>query len=316
MSPRTLLVLLAGVPVLVLAGAYLWLAWDHRTLWLFGAVVHEGGAYTLAETLLYARHFLRELPVAVIYAAAPAAAAAAYGPRATTAPSARVRVVALLAATLLVAAAWAATSRRWGIDVAWNELAQSYLRDEDAPIAGVHWGYHLLSTVAYVGASVVAATVLRRALGGRAVATSAPALAAVVVATVALCLVCGTAAASFVDPRHLGHQAREAATHLLVTLPLAFATLLVAGRWRSERDESSTRWPVAIAVAAVVGGVALAYVGVGSLVTGAARTARAAPLSSLVAAHCFEHALDVVLVVFLVVALAPKAHSREARHIR
>jgi hypothetical protein len=315
-SPRTLFVLLAGGPLLVLACAYAWLAWDHRTLWLFGTVVHEGGRYTLAETVLYARHFLRELPVAVLYAAAPAAAASAYGPRATTAPSPLVRGAALLAAALVVGGAWVETSRRWGADVAWNELLQSHLRDEDAPIPGVHWGYHLLSTVAYVGASVVAAVLLRRTLGGRAAAGPDRALGAVVVAMIALCILCGTDAAPFVDARHLGHQAREAATHLVVTLPLAFAVLLAVGRWRRDPDRPPAEWPIPVVVAAVAGGVALAYVGIGALVSSAARSARPVGLSSLVAAHCFEHALDVVFVVFLVVALAPKAHSREAREIR
>src|SRR5436190_7621742 len=107
MSPRALRLALVLVPATTLLGAYLWMAVDHGTARLWSVVVHEGGRYTLGETIAYYRHFLRELPVVVTYAAATSAAAATYGPGRAGAPSSRERVAALAAAALVVMGAWA-----------------------------------------------------------------------------------------------------------------------------------------------------------------------------------------------------------------
>jgi hypothetical protein len=109
-----------------LLGAFLWLTADHGSPAVFTTVVHENGQRTLAETVLYWRHFLRELPVAGAYAVSSLAAIMAYGPRRTTTPPSGWRVAALGGAVLVVAVAWAATTRSLGADVAWLELRQSY----------------------------------------------------------------------------------------------------------------------------------------------------------------------------------------------
>lgn len=44
---------------MLVMGAYLWLALDHGTLWLFPTVVHESGDYTFLQTILYFRHVIR-----------------------------------------------------------------------------------------------------------------------------------------------------------------------------------------------------------------------------------------------------------------
>ncbi len=315
-TDRTLLVWLAGVPAGALIASYLWLALDHGTPWLLGTAVHEGGRYTLAQTILYWRHFLRELPVVALYAATSVAAATVYGPRCTSAPSRVVRLLALGAAVVLVTGAWAAAAREWGADVAWREVLQSFLRDDDAPVAGIHWGYHLLSSLAYVAAAVVLAVLLQRLLDGRRRAPRRVArmvwLGGVGVAVAVLTNLCGgLTAATFLDPRYLGHQAREATTHLVVTLPLAFAVLLAVGRWAPTRSPSH---PASADLIIALGGgtLLLAYLGIGAIVAGAARAARpGARLSALVAAHDYEHVLDYVLVALLVVGLAPAAHPRE-----
>ncbi|HXJ35104.1 MAG TPA: hypothetical protein VMS22_13820 [Candidatus Eisenbacteria bacterium] len=315
-TDRVLLSWLAGVPAGALIGSYLWLALDHGTPWLLGTVVHEGGRYTLAQTILYWRHFLRELPVVALYAAASVAAATVYGPRCTSAPSRAVRILALAAAVALVAGAWMAAAREWGADVARREVLQSYLRDDDAPVAGIHWGYHLLSTLAYVAAAVVLGVLVQRLLDGRARTPRRAArmvwLGGVGVATVVLTILCGGLPLdTLADPRHLGHQAREAATHLVVTLPLAFAVLLAVGRWQPDRSPSRAS-SADLAIALASGALLLAYLAIGAIVTGAARAARPdARLSALIAAHDFEHTLDYLLVALLVVGLAPGVHPRE-----
>lgn len=63
MVVRLVAVLLFWIPALLFLGAYLWLAFDHGTLWVFPAIVHESGDYSLLQTVLYFRHVIRELPV-------------------------------------------------------------------------------------------------------------------------------------------------------------------------------------------------------------------------------------------------------------
>jgi hypothetical protein len=317
MSARMATLALAGVPAATLLGAYLWLAHDHGTPWLLGVVVHENGRYTLGETVLYGRHFLRELPISGVYAAASAGSFAAYGPSGARVPSRLLRGAALGAAALLVAGACAATARVSGGDVALHELLQAYVRDEEAPVSGAHWRYHLLSTPAYVAATVVLASLLQRATEGRFRAPwprpRACWLGGALVTLAVLTMLCGLTSEPFLDPRHLGHQARELGTHLLVTLPLSFAVLLAL----HARGTDPTP-PVAVGerprdalVAAGGGALVLGYLVLGALLCGAAGTVRpGVALSSLVAAHFYEHGLDYVLVVLLAVALGPAGRAR------
>jgi hypothetical protein len=307
---------LTGIPFALLVGAYAWLAHDHPAPWT--AAVHENGRYTLPETIGYFRHFLRELPIVAVYVAASVAAVATYGPRAMAAPSRVLRGAALAAALLLIAAAWTRTSEVWGRGVAWQELLQSYLRDDTVPAAGIHWSYHLLSTVAYVAAAIVLAAILQRLIARtfdvRRPAIRARSVGAVVAVVGALTLLCGLTIAPFSDGRFLGHQAREAATHLALTLPLSFAVLLTVGRWCSgpvaaRRGNGGVPGRDVVIAAAVVA-LTLAYLAIGTLVTGAMHTTSPGlTLSSLLGAHCYEHSLDYALVVLLTAALAPPVAS-------
>jgi len=137
----------------------------------------------------------------------------------------------------------------------------------------------------------------------------------VVAAAIALTLVCGLTTAPFVDARYLGHQAREIATHLVIALPLSFATLLAVGRWRADpAARAGARWPTpGSLVAAALVATTVVYCAIGMIVRGSMATVGPhAALSSLVAAHCYEHALDDVLIVLVSVALAPRLGAREA----
>jgi len=67
LARRVALALCFGIPVLILAASFFWLALDHGTARLWGVLVHESGRYTLGETILYFSHFLREVPTAIAY---------------------------------------------------------------------------------------------------------------------------------------------------------------------------------------------------------------------------------------------------------
>jgi hypothetical protein len=63
-SPKLLLLL----PLIAYGASYLYLAFYHKKLNLFGTVVHEGGRYTLLEDMFYASHFLGHIPVHTVIA--------------------------------------------------------------------------------------------------------------------------------------------------------------------------------------------------------------------------------------------------------
>jgi hypothetical protein len=310
-SPPPATIGLAGAAAAALAAAYLWLAHDHGTLRLLPVVVHEDGRSTLAATILYPRHLLRELPVIALYATTSIGAYAAYGPAKWAAPGRAWRAAALGAAASLIGGAWLATVHGLGGRVALGEVLQAYLRDDLPPAPGAHWRYHLLSTLAYAASAVVLAALLARGIEGRWRAPrrqeGGPWLAGSLGVYGLLAVLCGGTTAAFVDPRSLGHQAREAATHLVVTLPLSFALLLAVHRPRAGGAGPAPAGSRRVAAAAAgAAALVLLYVGVGALLAGAGRAARSgAPASSLIGAHLYEHTLDYVLVLLMVTGLTP-----------
>jgi hypothetical protein len=296
---------LVALPAGVLAGAWLWLAHDHGTLWLLPVVVHEGGQRSLANTIVYPRHLLREVPIIVIYGVASVASWCTWGPPRAVGLARRWRTIAHAAFLIVTAGAWLATTHALGGDVAVTELLQGYVRDDEAPRAGAHWRYHLLSTVAYIGATAPVAAGLGWLLGGRR-ASGRPtrwivlAVAAILLPTAAA----GLTVEPFVDARYLGHQAREAVTHLLVTLPLSFVGLVALYPSREVGEVGEGR-PMGAGIAGGVAALVLLYLALGAVVAGSAHAGRpGVPLSSLVGAHVFEHTADYLLVMLLVLGLA------------
>jgi len=315
---------LFGVPGIFLAGAYLWLALDHKTLWLFPVVVHESGRYTLAETLLYYRHVIRELPITFFYAISTAAAFQVYGPRFRVPLGERSgwKGPATLA-TLLVVWSWIGTASDWGSEVAIKEFLQGYTRD-DLFTPGSHWRFHLLSTACYLTGAVILAASLHHALCGRLPSVHVGSrkwwMGGTILAMIVLTALIGLTAEPFGDPRYLGHQAREALTHLFVTLPISMGVLLLydvstgqtqktgrSTRCRRSRQQSIGHIAVPsckirndLMVAVVILILVLGYLVGGTIIFEAVRHTRPdTPLSHLGAGHLFEHTLDYVLVACL-----------------
>jgi hypothetical protein len=59
---------LIALPVLTYAASYLYLALYHGKSFLFNTVVHEGGTYSLLQSLFYASHYLGHVPVHIVLA--------------------------------------------------------------------------------------------------------------------------------------------------------------------------------------------------------------------------------------------------------
>ena len=315
MSRRAAAAVLFGIPALALAGAFAWLAVAHGTPRLLPVVVHENGRYTLAQTILYFRHFLREIPIVFLYALVSATAIRCYGPVATMRGPRASRWPWLLAAALVVLA-WIVTVRQWGAETAFRDLLQGYLTD-DSYVYGSHWRAHVLSSIASLMAATVLAMALARAVDGSWptqagwigwMRTFAPALVLIAAATV----VFHPTMEPFVARRYVLHEAREAVTHGIISLPLSFGVLLAAGFGRppAENLESAARparmtWSRRTTVLLSV--LMLGFAGVLSalIVPGIAPSARAGGISwaARAPAHAFEHSLDYVLLVLLSLGL-------------
>lgn len=292
-----------GLPFVILFLSYVWLAADHGTFWLWNVVVHESGRYTLGQTTLYFSHFLREVPVAIVYAlfllgaaggieVAPSRSAATFGRRMIW--------LGLLGAVLLVIVSLFLAARTHGWQTALMDLAQFHTRDGLSSY-GSHWHYHWLSTIWFGAAAGLAPFVLGR-LAGREVLRPSRRWTAAWGTVLVLTLVFGLSADVFADVRYAGHQAREVLTHGLVTLPLGLGVLLLLRPRFGGREEAppTDRLPWLYAAFFVGIPVFLAAVALSGDVMEAGQSEHG--LAAMVAAHTFEHTLDLLFIVLLLIA--------------
>lgn len=286
----------------VIGLSYLWLAWEHGTGWVWPVIVHEDGRRTLAATVWFPRHFLREIPVAAFYLMAVWVSFGRVGTHAVVASWPRTIWLATAAAALVVAAA-ASVACADGLAVAWADVTQFYARDAvGAP--GAHWGAHYLSNLGFLAAAWIAATPWRPAR-----ASAWPALVLAGAGAVTWWAMASPVDAVFAA-RAAAHQGRELLTHGLVTLPLAIA---VSARHSPPVPAAlAACWSRGLAAPAVLLLVLAVVVSVITL-AGGALDAVPAPWSARLAAHVFEHSLDLVLVVTVCAAWRSAAAQRDDR---
>lgn len=314
-----LLAIASALFVLVLAWA--WLAVEHGTPDLWNVVVHESGRYTLGQTILYFRHFLREIPTLVAMALFAVAAFGTSPPDPTPKEGGRVtRSLGIAAGAVAVAIAvlaFAIEARASGPQAALSNLLQYYTRD-DVSAYGSHWRFHLLSTLWFATAVSLAAHVwsrTARARGAVDTASRRPWQIAAWAWFLGLTLVFRPTLEPFTDPRFIGHQAREILTHGLVSLPLVAAVLaLITGS--HEASDRATAVDVKATLALTAAGfVAIPVFLAVATITGDAMSAGQTDggFSAMVAAHFFEHLLDYVSAAGLCAGLAGVATGRRAR---
>ena len=58
--------LLIVLPLFTYIASYLYLAYYHGKFFIFNTIIHEGGIYTLLQTIFYASHFLGHIPVLTV----------------------------------------------------------------------------------------------------------------------------------------------------------------------------------------------------------------------------------------------------------
>jgi hypothetical protein len=223
-----------------------------------------------------------------------------------------------IAAVLLVSLCVALTSEDKGAQSLWVDLLQYRTRD-DAVAYGSHWHYHFVSTLWFAFGGSVALSWLG-AFANLDVFRPRPrgglwyvACAYVAIVTLAF----GMSRATFTSVLYTGHQARELATHVPITMLLGFAALAVVAPPQPLRSQQtswqriasamrlsplSTLWSVAIPIA-------LAAV----MCTGDVMREGQSQggLSAMIAAHQFEHVLDYAFTVLvaLAVGLLPTSSS-------
>lgn len=292
-----------GVPAVILAGAWLWLALDRGTPWLWNVPVHESGRYTLGQTIFYFGHFLREVPTDIVYALF-VLAGARVGARPRRGRTPPIAVAALLAAAALIAVALFRAAATQGWDWALRDLFQMRTRD-DLVAYGSHWRFHWLSTLWFGVTAMLAVPLLAPsstvfAESGRRLA---PAAWLAWGTFLALTLVFGISADIFADVRYTGHQAREIMTHGPIT------GLLAAGVLQAMADRTTVPGREVRPFERIRGqGIAVAlfliiplYLAAVTLAGDPMQAGQAEQgLAAMVAGHIFEHTLDYLLVTLLV----------------
>ena len=280
---------LVVAPLLLVAGAYSWLAVSVGSPFPWTVPIHEDGERTLAQTVLYWRHFLREIPVALLYVAAILIASGSAERRQHRWPTGWGAAAALTAAVLCGLAVWVVIDTA-GPSLAALDLGQFFLRD-DLGWPGAHWAAHYGACIVFwCGCVLTFAPWRERGLLGSTAASFS-------VALVVLALPLTLEPRSAIGGRVLAHQVREIMTHLAITLPLA-ASLLLGGRSLPTRWRLSLRSAPAVA-AALVGSVVTVGLVVGTLASDTL-SRFPAPWRARVATHLFEHSLDIALVLLLV----------------
>jgi len=243
----TCFLVLLGVPFLVLLASYLFLSWEHSRLNLWHVVVHENGAYTLAQSIFYFNHFVREIPVSFMTAFAFAASFYLFTP-VVLCDSVRTRKLGnylkILIFIFLGAACIAAICQtNWGIFLL--DLGQFKTRDTSV-LYGSHWHSHVFHVLWIFFAAGAAACVCREVSGVGYLSGSSYGVKLFGLWLVGFILTSGIFGfhPALTNTRYLAHQCREIVTHSLVTLPLSFAVLMaLEHKLRAAvSSESSQAW--------------------------------------------------------------------------
>jgi hypothetical protein len=312
----------------VLLVSYLAICLHAGSPWPWHVVVHENGRLTLLGTVLFYEHAARELPLDLLLGLAVGGStlliAESRGAALRGRPRAAIALLlALTAGTILIGGA---------VEVGPAGLAENLLqkptRPGAPPVWGAHWHYHLLSRLALLFVSLGFAGVIRCWSGGGSGLSDRMGLM-VVIGTFAGFIVLTIVFAAgptpltmpFTDSRYLGHQARELLTHGLVTLPIAFGCCLIligqtapidrVHHGAQGRRVAGPAWLRGAAASAILGTALAGYVGIASLVTGAASRGQADDPVTLIFPHVFEHGFT-YLVVSLTACLVVASGLRTA----
>ncbi len=307
---RSLTLAACVLPATVLSAAYTAICFYTRNPWPWNETVHESGNRTLLGTIFYYQHAARELPLDIILGVAVAGSVLFLFPSgnrrnsdippASAIPASGFHRGAFGLATLIILGTivggtlWAG-----GITMLRDNLAQLQTRPGAQLVWGAHWRYHLLSRLTLMLVSFGFAGLVVLTVQGKRGAGEKSGLLVVATALglfALLSVVFSLNGDPFFDPVFLGHQVRETFTHLLVTLPIAWATCLVLARDNWDYVGTGTvsvLWPVLAGVAGSLTGLYLLAAG---LDTSAASQGQTQNVILLICPHFFEHTFSYFVV--------------------
>jgi hypothetical protein len=266
------------------------------TPWLWSVIVHESGDRTLQQTIFYYEHAAREIPLDIILGVAIAGTALFVlppGPPRRTRSRATWFAVGLAAATAFILGGTLWTG---GVPMLTENILQYPTRPGEPLVWGGHWRYHLLSHVTLMLASFgLAAPILMLTGRSKGFQDGLSTLAVAIGLFLALALLFVPGSDSFRDAVYIGHQAREVATHAIVTVPLALSACLFLGR-NAWGDRTAGTSPLSVAlILGSVGVLVGLFLVIGSLVTSAASQGQSESLAVLIFPHFFEHTFSYVM---------------------
>ncbi len=290
---NTCLIQVVSVPLAVWLASYAYLALYYRRLNLLKVTIHESGRYNLLQTVFYFNHFLRELFIDTLFVIC------IYGSYRSLAPGILSRWHELTEAhttpiaTALIAflgVVFIGSIVKVGVRNTWLDLFQ--YRELDTVVAyGSHWNMHFLSTAFILLMLTAPATLARYPAPKPLVLTLA--------AFLLLSLVFRVGKKSVSDKRWLMHGGREILTFFFLGCLPAYIPLLSATHSLSPIAMSASTITVAVALAALT-----AYIAKVLMTTDVQGLAQGNfGLPYLIASHFFEHTLDFVYMLQLILWL-------------
>jgi len=276
-----------AVPAVVLLMSLVIVVRDLGAAALWRDIAHESEPRSLLGIVLFPGHELREIPHLLLFAVVWSAACSP--PRTMSLDRRLLQIVGR--ALVLTVATFVWSSVQAGSTSAWVDLSQARLTP-DAVASGIHFRAHVISDVAIASALCAIGSALRRE---RTAVTGFGLMVLIAVGW----LLGGTfvfGLDGFSSPRSIGHSAREIFTDALIVVPvLTFLTMRrVPDLWSAIR-----RPEVSIALALSM--LPVAYIATFAvrvpLIQYSADPTRSVALN--LAAHNFEHVLDLLFLVFV-----------------
>lgn len=287
-----------AVPAIIYLLSYVHLAAHHRKRNLLNTRIHESGRYPFLETVFYFNHFMREIPVNTLYVVSIywtyRALNSSLLEADITTGHAHLFLSALAAFLLL---ATAGSVRNVGLRTTLLDFFQFRDRDENIRF-GAHWQMHYLSTLVLMLVFMAPGTLVEY---------PPYRLAAGVFGVFAvLSMVFRVGPRAMTDKRWLLHGGREIITFVSVAAVPAFVPLV------GDVSSSELRLtPPALVVIATIAGVGYYY-----LRTLASTNVRQTAdgdhsVLCLITSHFFEHSLDFVFMLLLMLVLlsSPGSHT-------
>ncbi len=307
-----------SLPVLLLVGAYIKMAFFYQKLWLFNTVVHENGKYTLLEVIFYFKHFNWEMPIKILYAVFIVGTFYYYGNPLETKRRALARsnsskwtLVSFVFLLTIVAVTTASNIIQDGFRETALGFFQYKTADARPPEFGSHWRNHFLSNMVLFSATAVV-IILYRLISCNGMWERRRfyyLLPFSIALFITLTFIFGFTMDPFINPSYLGHQLREiAGTDLPVTMLLTTGLLIyMEEKFDSKKEINKikkkekrliVRHLTALIIPAVLPTVYLILkvlsLDVSGEIASIGKTANWSVLD-LFAWHFFEHSLDYLL---------------------